>query len=434
MTKAQFPAKLKPIFQPKRYKILHGGRGSAKSWSIARAFLLEGLRERHRFLCTREIQKSIKDSVHKLLSDQIATLGLTSEYDVLETEIRGRNGTEFIFAGLQGHTINTLKSYERITRVWVEEAQTVQKKSWDILIPTIRAEGSEIWVSLNPELDTDETYARFVLNPPPDSVVIELNYTDNPWFPDVLEKERQHCLVTMPDEYDNIWLGKCRATVAGAIYAKEVLLLTNEGRYCHVPYDPKLKVHTIWDMGWNDSMAIALVQRSLFDVRIIDYLEDDHQTLDWYAAELNKRPYNWGFDWLPHDGFTGDYKTGKDAYTILKGFGRRVKPKVENKPPIPRLDVELGIKAARMLLPKLVINNKAAGTARLMECLKRYRRTIPKSTNEPAAPLHDEYSHGADVIRHLGLVVEKLKNDEEWQQAPRVAGYRPADYGLGALG
>ncbi len=432
----KFPAKLRPLFDPYRYKIIHGGRGKGASWGIARALLTQGLDQPLRILCTREVQKSIKDSVHKLLSDQIVALSLQDAYDVLETEIRGKNGckSEFLFAGLQSHLILNVKSYEGIDRVWAEEAQGISKKSWDVLIPTIRKEGSEIWVSFNAELETDETYMRFVVNPPPNSVVIFMTYEDNPWFPQVLEQERQHCLATMPEEYDNIWLGKCRATVAGAIYAKEIAAMMIEGRYCHAPYDPKLKVHTIWDMGWNDSMAIGLVQRTLFDVRLIDYIEDSHQTLDWYAAQLNAMPFNWGWDWLPHDGFHKDYKTGKDAYAILTGFGRRVKPMVENRPPIPRLDVELGIKACRMLLPKMVVNKMKSGCARFMECMKRYRRNIPKNTNEPAAPVHDQFSHGADVGRHLGLVVEKLTNEEEWQQPPKLHGYRPADVGMGSLG
>ena len=442
MIKAQFPEKLEVLFQPKRYKILYGGRGGAKSWSIARALLIKGTKERLRVLCCREIQKSIKDSVHKLLSDQIEALGLQSEYIILETEIRGRNGTEFAFAGLSGQTIMSLKSFEGIDIAWVEEAVNVSAKSWSVLTPTIRKPGSEIWISFNPELDTDETYKRYVATPPPDAAVVEVNYSDNPWFSDVLDKERQHCQLTQPEDYPNIWLGQCRATVKGAIYAKEVLTMVREQRIARVPYDPRLKVHTVWDLGWNDSMAIAVVQRSPFDVRIIDYLESDHQTLDWYAAKLNAMPYNWGYDWLPHDGFSGDYKTGRSAYDILRRFTRRVKPLVDGKFPIPKLSVEQGIRAARMMLPLLAINNTPppaarleesprASTAWLIECLKRYRRGIPESTGEPGAPVHDEYSHGADVIRHLGLIVEKLTNDEEQYQAPVVPAWRPVDAGVG---
>jgi len=244
--KAQFPKKAEFLFKPKRYKVLYGGRGSGKSHSIAKALLLQGMLNQERILCTREVQKSIKDSVHKLLSDQISELGLGREYQILDNEIRGSNGTEILFAGLASHTVDSIKSFEGCTRVWVEEAHSVSKKSWDILIPTIRKNGSEIWISFNPELDTDETYVRFVLNPPPDCHVEFMNYMDNPWFPSVLESERKHCEIVNPEDYPTIWEGKCRTAVQGAIYAKEVELAVREGRICNVPYNPLLKVHTIW--------------------------------------------------------------------------------------------------------------------------------------------------------------------------------------------
>ena len=135
---AQFPKKLQFLFKPKRYKVAYGGRGSAKSWSYARALILKAADSRIRILCTREVQKSIKDSVHKLLSDQIEELGLSGKFQILETEIRGHNGSEILFAGLSSHTVESIKSYEGVDIVWIEEAQTVSKKSWDILIPTIR--------------------------------------------------------------------------------------------------------------------------------------------------------------------------------------------------------------------------------------------------------------------------------------------------------
>jgi len=139
---AEFPEKLQFLFNPKRYKVAHGGRGSGKSWGFARALLLQGASEPLRILCTREVQKSIKDSVHKLLTDQIEALGLGWFYQVLENEIRGKNGTEITFAGLATHTIESIKSYEGVDRVWVEEGQVVRKRSWDVLIPTIRKPGS----------------------------------------------------------------------------------------------------------------------------------------------------------------------------------------------------------------------------------------------------------------------------------------------------
>ena len=125
----RLPEKLGFLFEPYQYKVAYGGRGSGKSWSFARALLVQGYAEPLRILCTREIQKSIKDSVHRLLADQIKDLGLADFYEVLETVIRGKNGTEFVFAGLQTHTVESIKSYEGMDRVWIEEAHKVSKRS-----------------------------------------------------------------------------------------------------------------------------------------------------------------------------------------------------------------------------------------------------------------------------------------------------------------
>lgn len=418
----KFPEKMKFLFRNSRYKVAHGGRGSAKSWSFAKALLLLGASNPERILCAREVQKSIKESVHQLLKDQISELGLDSFYEVLDTEIRGRNGTTITYTGLATHTITSLKSFEGCTLCWVEEAQNVSKKSWEILIPTIRKDNSEIWISLNPELDSDETYKRFVLNPPPEAIVVECNYHDNPWFNEVLEQERSHCQLTNKEDYDTIWLGKCRTSVVGAIYARELDAAHREGRVCNVPYDPKLKVHAIWDMGWNDSMSIAMVQRMRSELRVIDYIEEDHKTLDWYAAELKERRYNWGYDFLPHDARHGDYKTGKSAEEILKAFGRKTKI-------TPGISIEDGIKMARMTLPQTYFDKTKS--ARLVECLKRYRRTVNANTNEPGAPLHDEFSHGGDVYRYLSIVAEQLTNEDLHNQMPIVHARKPTVKSMG---
>lgn len=419
---AQFPEKLDFLFLPKRYKVAYGGRGSSKSWSFARALLIQAAQTKLRVLCTREVQKSIKDSVHRLLSDQIQALGLGSFYQVLETEIRGQNGSSFVFSGLSNQTIDSIKSFEGCDKCWVEEAQSVSKRSWTVLIPTIRKPDSEIWVSFNPELDSDETYMRFVTSAPADAFSVPVNYNDNPWFPEVLEKERLHCQLTDKDSYGTIWEGQCRSAVVGAIYAQEVDSAMREGRICNVPYDPRLKVHTIWDLGWNDSMAIIFVQKLRSEIRVIDYIEDSHKTLDWYAAEIAAKRYNWGIDYLPHDGATKDFKTGKSAAEILKSFGRKTKL-------VPNIGIENGIKAARIAFRQTYFDK--VKSARLVECAKRYRRSINQQTGEPGAPLHDEFSHGADVYRYLAVVADELVNEDQSKAAPELPHYEYADSGMG---
>lgn len=407
-TAAKFPKKLKFLFQPARYKVARGGRGSGKSWGFARALLIRGLQRQERVLCAREVQKSIQQSVHQLLKDQIAALGLGAFYDVLATEIRGKNGTQFFFSGLSDQTAESLKSFEGCTICWVEEAQAVSKSSWNILIPTIRADGSEIWLTYNPQLESDETHQRFTINPPPDCVNVELNYTDNPYFPVVLEAERKHAQATMkPEEYAHIWEGKCKPAVEGAIYFDQ--MAQAEKRIANVPHDGQLKTHAIWDLGFNDSMAIILAQKVASEVRIVHYIEGSQRTLADYSAELKAlrldgQPINWGRIYLPHDGFATRHQSGKSDAKVMQGLGWTVER-------VPQTDVETGINRAREMFPRVWFNKER--TARLVECLKRYRRHVSTTTGEPGRPVHDEYSHGADAYRYLAMCADSLSNDAD---------------------
>jgi phage terminase large subunit len=403
----EFPDKLAFLFEQHRYKVAYGGRGSTKSWSYGRGLLILGAQKPLRILCAREIQKSIADSVHKLLSDQIAALGLGSFYDIQQAYIRGRNGTEFSFAGLQQHTIDSIKSYEGVDIVWVEEAHAVVKKSWDVLLPTIRKPGSEIWITYNPQLESDETHQRFVTQPPPDCVSVLMNYDDNPWFPEVLEQERLHAKATMkPESYAHIWEGKCMPAVEGAIYFEQ--MSQAESRIANVPHDGLLKTHVIFDLGWNDAMTIILAQKVAGEIRLIHYIEGHQRTLAEYSAELkgltlDGQPINWGNVYLPHDGYAKRHQSGKSDAEVMGQLGWTVMP-------VPNMHVETGINRVREVFPRTYFNRDRTG--RLVECLKRYRRQINQQTNEPGAPLHDEYSHGADVMRYLAIVADQLSNDE----------------------
>lgn len=402
-SEAEFPAKLKPLFEPAPYKIAYGGRGGCKSWGFARALLIQGAAKKLRILCAREVQKSIKDSVHSLLSDQIQALGLGGYYEVLQTEIRGINGTQILFSGLSSLTAEGIKSFEGVDICWVEEARAVTKRSWEILEPTIRKDGSEIWVSFNPELDDDETYKRFVVSPPPGAVLMRINWEDNPWFPENLKAKKDHLYKVDPISARNIWGGECRPTVDGAIYGAEIIRAIEERRVRPVPYDPMLKVHTVWDLGWNDQMSIIFAQRLGGEVRIIDYIEDSHKTLSEYVAMIERKPYRYGTDFLPHDGAAKDFKTGKSAQEMLTTMNR--KPVI-----VANIGIEPGIKAARMMFPRVFFDEVKA--APLVAHLKRYKRQIHQTTEEPMAPLHDEHSHGSDAFRYLALVVDQMSNDD----------------------
>jgi phage terminase large subunit len=209
MAEVQVPSAFKELFQPSRYKAYWGGRGSAKSHSIAQALILKAAQKPLRILCAREIQRSIKDSVKRLLDDKIARAGLSSFFETTETEIRGRNGSLFVFAGLRTN-MASIKSLEGIDVCWIEEASTVSRSSIDTLIPTIRKPGSELIFSWNPDQPTDPVDVMFrgPEGPPPDSIVRRVNAEDNPFFPDVLRKELEYDQKRDPEKYAHVWLGE----------------------------------------------------------------------------------------------------------------------------------------------------------------------------------------------------------------------------------
>ena len=222
-TTLNFAPKFSLLFEDIRYKVLYGGRGGAKSWQIADALISLAYTSRKRILCTREIQNSIKDSVHKLLKDRIEALGLENWFTITEKEIKSSVGSEFIFKGLR-HGIQGIKSTEGVDICWVEEAQTVSANSWDVLIPTIRKEGSQIWVSFNPDDENDPTYQRFVINPPDNSKVVKVNYYDNPWLPDTLKQEMEYCKRSDLEAYDHIWEGNPKKISEAVIFKGKYLI------------------------------------------------------------------------------------------------------------------------------------------------------------------------------------------------------------------
>ena len=204
-----FPTAYKELFRPHRYKVYYGGRGGGKSWQFARALILLGYDHKLRILCTREIQRSISDSVHKLLTEQIDALGLNYFYAITRDSIKGANGTEFIFKGLHANS-QEIKSTEGVDICWIEEAMSVSEDSWAVLIPTIRKEGSEIWVTFNPDSEKDPVYQRFLVNGASDAYIRKINYDENPYFPDVLRKEMEWLKSRDYQAYLHIWEGEVK--------------------------------------------------------------------------------------------------------------------------------------------------------------------------------------------------------------------------------
>jgi phage terminase large subunit len=415
IARAEFPVKLEGLFKKSRYKVLYGGRGGAKSWGIARALLIKGAKDPIRILCAREFQTSIKDSVHKLLCDQIESLGLLSFYEITQMSIRGRNGTEFSFVGLKNNVSN-IKSYEGVDICWVEEAQTTSRLSWNILIPTIRKQGSEIWISFNPELETDETYQRFVAVPPADCITMKVNWSDNPWFPDTLKLEKDSLKLRDEEAYNQVWEGLCRQTVDGAIFAKEMQQAEKDGRLCRVPYDATKPVHAVFDLGWSDSTAIWFLQFVGMETRLIRYIEDSQKTISYYLATMQTYGYVYDTIWLPHD---AENKTLAAAGRSIDDIVRAAGYKTQIMPRVPILD---SINAARTIFPNCYFDREH--TADGLACLRHYRYEVDPDTGQFSRnPLHDHYSHGADAFRYIALMIKEPPKRKKSSQIAMASGW-----------
>lgn len=389
----QFPEKLQFLFEPHRYKIAYGGRSGTKSWGFARALLLLGAQRSIRVACCREIQKSIDDSVHELLKNQIEALGLSSKYKVLNTEIVGRNGTRFSFHGLKFNPDN-IKSLEGADYCWIEEAQAVTNTSWNKLIPTIRKPRSEIWISFNPELEEDPTYQRFVVKPPTGAKVVYITYHDNPFLSKESLQDIQDAERGDPDEFQNIWEGRCKKQLEGAVFGSQ--LRQAEDRIMSVPYTPTLPVSTFWDLGFGDATAIWFVQKVGFEWRVIDYLEDNQKTLAHYIQQLQAKGYVYDTDWLPHD---AKHKTLAGAGQSLESQAIKLGRKVRI---IPQTELVTQIDRARTIFPTCYFDREKCSDG--LHALRHYKYKVDPETKQfSKEPLHDWASHGASAFMGFAI-------------------------------
>lgn len=386
--------KFEPFLQPHRYKIAYGGRGSGKSWTIASMLVKKAWERPIRILCSREIQRSIQDSVLQLLGDTIERMGLGDYFDVQKTQIIGTNGSRFIFEGMRSN-ITKIKSMEGLDIVWVEEAESVTHTSWETLIPTLRKEGSEIWVSFNPNDEMDNTYDRFVLHPPNDSYVVKVNYNDNPWFPKELEAERLQLKEKNEDLYNHVWEGEVLSNRDGSYYAKFI----DDNQIMNFVVEPNIPVDTYWDLGVADATSIWFVQQVGMELRIVHAFENQGEGLQFYINYLHdwrvKNQAVMGRHYAPHDIAVRELGTGKSRLETARKLGI-------NFLVVPRLSVEDGIHAARAILPKCYFEK--TGTKDGLNALRRYRKEFDekKGVYKPH-PLHDWSSHFADAFRYFAI-------------------------------
>lgn len=291
-----------------RYLAAWGGRGGGKSWFFAgllveRALLQPGLRA----VCVREVQRTLAQSAKRLIEDQIEAMGVGHMFRCLYDRIETPGGGVILFQGMMDHNAESVKSLENCHIAWVEEAQSLSARSLALLRPTIRAEGSQIWFSFNPRRKTDAVDQFLRSGSPPDgAVIVCANWKENPWFPTVLDGERQLDLEKYPDRYSHIWLGDYARAFEGAYFASVLNDARKQGRIGKVSADPILPIRLFWDIGGAgakaDACAIWVCQWLGQEIRVLDYIEGIGQVLGYYTNELRQRGYQKALCYLPHDG------------------------------------------------------------------------------------------------------------------------------------
>lgn len=418
------PRKLAPLLQPARYKGAHGGRGGAKSHFFAEQLVLRCFQRKTRAVCIREVQESIKDSVKALIEAKIQKLGLGAVFDPREGEIRCPHGGIIIFRGMQSYNAENIKSLEDFDIAWVEEAQTLSDISLRMLRPTLRKEGSEIWCSWNPRHDTDAVDKFLRANKPDDAIVVEVNWNDNPWFPDVLRREKDADYAADPEMAEHVWGGGYEIVSEGAYYAKLLAHAEREGRIGHWPHDPTRPVYTSWDLGVDDYTAIWFVQQDGVRATVIDYHEFsdagapeivaqalpelfkapplDEQFIAWNGEQAlqalgRSAPWRYAEHYLPHDVRMREWGGGaRSRVETLRALGLTTIRKGAAQGPEERIN------AARRILPVTRFHATPRVQAGLKR-LRRYRRKWNDSLNSYTTPLHDEASHGADAFGEFAI-------------------------------
>jgi phage terminase large subunit len=419
VVRAQFPEKAKAIFTPAPYKVIYGGRGKSASWSFARAALILGSHRPLFVVCGREVQKSIKDSVHKLLCDQIERLGLQDFYDPLDVEIRGKNGTVFSFIGL--NNIQSIKSMEAIDVLWVTEATHVPKSKWIVIEPTVRCDppagpfkqGSEIWIDLNPELVSDDTYQRYIVDPPSGALVIEMNYRDNPFFPEILRRQMMDMRAKDYDEYLTVWEGKTRKAVSGSIYHKELAAAIEEGRIGpRIRHDKGRGVVLVFDLGDSDMTAAWAFQQSGSEHNAIDYMEESGRDISYFIKEFQDRGYIIKGIWLPHDARQKHQAARSLVNNTIEKQAKALVPTPGIVKVVPNTSHALQINAARALFPRININEVACSQGVL--CLQHFQYGIdPHTRQRTKEPLHNWASHGAKAFGYYAVQLSEGRNKEK---------------------
>ena len=404
----ELPPKLIPVFSGEAdVRGAYGGRGSGKTRSFAkmtaiRAHMWDRAKRNGIILCGRQFMNSLDDSSMEEVKAAIRSEPwLHAHFDIGEKYIRTKSGRiAYKFAGLD-RSLDSIKSKSRILLCWVDEAEPVTDEAWIKLIPTLREEDSELWVTWNPESKRSPTHKRFREGRADARVrVTELNWRDNPWFPAVLSRTRQRDMRDRPDRYDHIWEGGFATVFEGAYYVRELQAAREDRRIGKVAIDPNIPVHTAWDLGIGDSTAIWFFQVVGREIRVVDYYESHSQGLPHYASVLKAKGYTYGDDWVPHDAKVRELGTGRTRIETLQSLGR--KPRL-----VPSHTLMDGINAARETVPFCWFDE--GRTEYGLDALRQYRSEFKENAAVfQDRPFHDWTSHAADAFRYLAMAWREM--------------------------
>lgn len=417
-----------PLLDPARDKVAKGGRGSGKSHFFAGLMIEDALSEPGetgeglRSVCIREVQQDLSQSAKLLIETKLRQFGLGEAdgfkvfRDVIETPGDGL----IIFKGMNNYNADSIKSLEGYKRSWWEEAHGATKESINLLRPTMRAPGSQMWWSYNPRLKTDPVDVLFTGEVPTGAKIVTANWRDNPWFTEELEQERLDCLRMQPELYDHIWEGDYVRAIDGAYYTDALKTAQIEGRITFVARDPNLRVWAFWDIGGPgkkaDAMTVVIAQFVEQRINVLDYIEGRGQVLGYYTQELRSRGWGKAFCVVPHDaGQThADNPTGMDFEAQLNAAGFET-DKVQSPPGA----VMQRIAKSRQLFPKIWFNKDKTEALRL--ALGWYHERMDKNRaggvmpdGVGLGPDHDWSSHAADAF---GLMCIRY---EEPQKAVQI--------------
>ena len=409
----ELPPKLVSLFSApnKRFRGARGGRGSAKTRSFAKMTAVKALMFAQAgisgiILCGREFMNSLADSSMSEVKAAIESEPwLAAHFDIGETYIRTKDKrVEYAFIGLR-HNLNSIKSKARILLAWIDEAEPVTEAAWQKLIPTVREDDSEIWLTWNPEDEQAPTNLRFFSPTDEDTIIVEMNWRDNPWFPQVLERERMRDQHDRPDSYEHVWEGKFRTAVDGAYHAKALTLARQEGRITRVSKDPLMTIRAFWDIGGTglraDATAIVIAQFVGTQIRVLDYYEAVGQPLAAHVNWMRENGYKQALCVLPHDGANAEkvYSVTYESSLQEAGFETVVVPNQG------RGAAKMRIEATRRIFPSIHFNEET--TRGLVKSLGWYHEKIDPERRIGLGPEHDHSSHAADAFGLLAITYEQ---------------------------